>query len=114
MSAPLHADNAALRQYIQRKMLTGEVSPVAARIVRERVDSGRADSLVNIFVDGDLCDVPAGTMSYADVVTLAGYEPARILSVVWHDGDTSGILTPGKSVTVAPRMRFEVADTSHA
>jgi hypothetical protein len=59
-------------------------------------------------------------ITYAEVLELAGFDPARVLSVLWsaeiegHPARVHGTLTPGTDIVVALKTRFEVADTSHA
>jgi hypothetical protein len=60
---------------------------------------------------------PLAEVTYAKVVTMAGYEPTRVLSVVYRKGrpeKPEGILAPGQSVRPAEGMTFRVADTSNA
>lgn len=54
-------------------------------------------------------------LSYREVVTLAGFDPERVLSVTyWVKNGPQGTLSPGKQTEVWPGMVFNVADTSSA
>lgn len=71
---------------------------------------------VNVVINGDNQEFPAGDVNYAEVVSTVGYNPSRILSVVYHvrlggDSIRQGSLFPGKSVEVSEGMIFNVADT---
>lgn len=73
---------------------------------------------MNIIVNGEKAFHGLETISYSQVVQLAGYDRDRILSVTYQgrkNGDSrrSGILIPGREVALEEGMIFNVADTSN-
>lgn len=76
---------------------------------------------MNVTINGQKCTIvtTSGQCTYEDLVTLAGYDPKRILSVTYStrrpgDEQRQGILSPGRSVLIEDGMLFCVADTSNA
>ena len=58
-------------------------------------------------------------LTYEDVISRAGYEPSRIISVTYRtqrsgDEQRSGSLSPGQSVEIEAGMIFNAYDTSNA
>lgn len=73
---------------------------------------------VDVRINGSLRKLPH-RVSYEDVVSAAGFEPSRILSVVYtmrgEFGTISeGSLVPGQTITLMDGARIGVADTSSA
>lgn len=74
---------------------------------------------MKIYVNGEECLAVGQAMSYEEVVVLAGHDPERVLTVVYHwqgggDSERNGSLSRGRTVAPAEGMRFTVADTSNA
>lgn len=56
----------------------------------------------------------AYAVSYEQVCEWAGYDPTRVLTVVWSTKAGQGTLTAGKICMLLEGMIFNVADTSNA
>ena len=72
-----------------------------------------------IIVNGETHFIDQETLSYEDIVLMAGRKPDRILTVVYStrrkgDEQRQGTLTPGGSTLIEDGMVFSVADTSSA
>jgi hypothetical protein len=74
---------------------------------------------MNIIVNGKEVQSPKRELSYADIVSLAGRDPARVLTVTYNEPSMSdagrhGTLVSGQTVIVSEGMVFSVSDTSGA
>jgi hypothetical protein len=71
-------------------------------------------------VNGTVHQIAVTHATYENVVTLAGYDQQRILSVIYQskrkgDSHREGIMHPGcKPVLLEDGMRFDVGDTGNA
>lgn len=71
---------------------------------------------VLVDVNGRKC-LCMSTVSYDEVIALAGYGKGRIISVTFSRGQPQkpeGILSPGQSVATKEGMHFSAYDTSNA
>jgi len=77
---------------------------------------GPADGMTEITVNGQSFDaVPGSDLSYADIMTMIGEKPDRVLSViVKQPGREGSALTPGNSFRVAGGEYINAVDTSRA
>ncbi len=76
-------------------------------------------SVIEIALNGKKTLVERDWLNYEDVLHLAGFDRARILSVAFYgrlegEGIRQGILSPGRGVVLCNGMRFTIADTSNA
>ena len=73
---------------------------------------------MKIIVNGKEYVTDLKEMSYENLVVQLGYNSSRILSVMYsypkEIDRRDGSLIPGKSIPLAERMIFDVADTSNA
>ena len=75
---------------------------------------------MRIIINGRTEEVPDGihVLAYENIVAIAGYDPKRILTVVYskkvREGFLDGSVAPGGAVIVAEGMIINVADTSNA
>lgn len=75
--------------------------------------------VTNIKINGKPHTTTKDSLSYEDVMTLAGFDPARIFSMTYctrrkGDEQRSGILSPRRSVKIEEGMLFDAGDTSNA
>lgn len=62
----------------------------------------------------DLDTTNAYAASYEHICEWAGFDPTRILTVVWSTKTGQGTIAPGQSRVLTEGMVFNVADTSNA
>lgn len=80
------------------------------------VEPGSVMPPVSISVNARPMQVMTATLTYEDVVGLAGRERGTILTVVYSRalGDRNGSLTPGQSVKIQDGTRFDAIHTGNA
>lgn len=77
------------------------------------------ETRMEIIVNGGKRVVDAASITYEDVVKLAGLDPKRIYSITYcalraGDEQREGSLRPGREMTIEHGMRFYIGDTSNA
>jgi len=75
---------------------------------------------MRITVNGIQTEVAGSSVTYEDIASWAGHDPASALSITYRtksdgtDAKRDGILSRGQSVTIEPGMIFNCYNTSRA
>jgi len=90
---------------------TQEPDPVAGHFPLKTV--GRSD--ICYYVNGAVrYSARPFELTYGEVLEMAGEDPNRVLTVIWHNPVGRGTLPPGKSMVITDGTIINVADTSNA
>jgi hypothetical protein len=74
---------------------------------------------MKIIINGTIHDLDVTNLTYDNLISLAGFEDGRIVSITYkskkvNDTQRTGILLPGCSVEVEDGMVFNAFDTGSA
>lgn len=64
-----------------------------------------------VYVDGVSHAVAAPSLTYARILSLAGWTPDAVVSVMYRSGDSGGIVSPNGAVTAIDGMRISTSRT---
>lgn len=70
--------------------------------------------MTQVNINAKKIEVEQETLTYEELLTLLGYDPKRVVTVTWVDGDRSGCLTFGQSLQVTPTLKVNAAVTGNA
>lgn len=70
---------------------------------------------MKILINGTEREVEEGQrVEYADIVTWAGYDPMRVITVVYSRGGTCGNLTFGQAISAREGLKIDASPTNNA
>ncbi len=67
-----------------------------------------------VVINAKKTEIENGELSYEQLITSLGYDPKRVVTVTWVDGDRSGCLTFGQSLKVTSTLKINAAITGNA
>lgn len=117
-NAKIDAD-LAMQEFVQYLKRQGHTVESATFTYGGKVDIlDSLPSTVKCTINGKEHVFNKNKVSYEDIVSAAGYQTDRVLSVVYvtslYDGKIDGILHKGQEVFVSNGAKFDVGDTSNA
>lgn len=67
-----------------------------------------------VVINAKKTEIESEFLTYEQLLTSLGYDPKRVVTVTWVDGDRSGCLTFGQSLKLTSTLKINAAITGNA